>query len=96
MQTFQVAHINEQGQNIIIIIVNSSFGHMPNAQQNSIKNTLQYCASSAGLAGTVVPVWDAGMGRMGFLAPTAWQNYFMNLNLQQIYMSVNRQLTCNI
>lgn len=96
MQKFKVAHLNEQGQDIIIILVNNNFGYISNSEQNQIKNSLQLCATSAGLKGTVVPVWDAGMGRMGFLAPSAWQNFFMNLNLTFVYSNINRELTCNL
>lgn len=93
MTTFEVAHINEQGQHIIIIAVASAFGSYGNNEQNRICALLQDAASSAGLAGTVVPVWDAGFGRMGFLAPIPWRSFFQSLTLQDIALSVNRTLT---
>ena len=93
--TFEVAHFNEQGQQVIAILVASSFGHKANSEQNRICVELQQYASSAGLAGTVVPVWDAGGGRMGFLAPSQWRSFFSSLTLGDIAININRELTCH-
>ena len=92
--TFKVAHFKEQGQQVIAVLVSSSFGCKSSADQNEICGQLQSCARSAGLAGTVVPVWDAGGRRMGFLAPHQWQSFFRSISLAQIAASVNRNLTC--
>lgn len=94
MERFKVAHIREQGQDLIIVLVSSSFGFKSKAEQNQLPDALQACATSAGLAGTVVPVWDADAGRMGFLAPNEWQSYFSGLNLAFVAANVNRELTC--
>ena len=95
MTTFEVAHLREQGQDIIIIVVSSAFGTFSPQEQNRICGLLQEAASSAGLAGTVVPVWDASFGRMGFLAPRPWQPFFRGLSLQDVARSINRTLTVN-
>jgi hypothetical protein len=94
MPTFEVAHIREQGQDIIIVVVDRSFGSKTNSQQNLVKADLQRCATTAGLAGTLVPVWDAGGGRMGFLAPTQWHAFFRSLTLGHVAANINRRLTC--
>jgi hypothetical protein len=94
MPTFEVAHFHEQGQDMIVIPVNHSFGSKPQADMNAVKASLQVCASAAGLRGTVVLVWDAGGGRMGFLAPSHWQPFFRGLSLAQVRQNVNRRLTC--
>jgi len=94
MERFKVAHIREQGQDIIIVLVANSFGFKGNTEQNQLRNALQVCASAAGLAGTVVPVWDAGGGRMGFLAPTQWQSCFSGMTLPFVASNINRELTC--
>jgi hypothetical protein len=76
MPKYKVAHIKEQGQDMIIVPVDSSFGNKSQEEQNEITFMLQKCATSAGLAGTVVPVWDKGGGRMAFLAPEPWHPFF--------------------
>lgn len=94
MTIFDVAHIREQGQDIIIVLVDRSFGNKSQSEQNQITGKLQMCARSAGLAGTVVPVWDSGRGRMGFLAPQPWHPFFKGLSLSFVAANINRRLTC--
>lgn len=93
MTTFEVAHLREQGQNMIIVVVSPRFGNSGASEQDRICRQLQIAASSAGLAGTVVPVWDSGGGRMGFLAPRPWHSYFRSLSLHTVAMNINRSLT---
>ena len=92
--TFQVAHVREQGQDIVIVLVSSSFGQKSASEQNEVQRSIQACARAAQLKGTVVPVWDAGGQRMGFLAPMPWQTYFRSLSLAVVSRSINRALTC--
>ena len=94
MNKFKVAHIREQGVDLIIIPLEREFGHKSPSDQGDIAESLQICASSAGLAGTVVPVWDAGGGRLGFLAPQNFHPYFRSINLQFVLLNANRELTC--
>jgi len=94
MPTFEVAHIREQGQDIIIILMSRSFGNQSQEEQNKISIMLKECATAAGLAGTVVPVWDSGGGRMKFLAPQPWHPFFRNLSLRDVAANINRKLTC--
>jgi len=56
---FDIAHINEQGQDMIIIPLNNEFGYKSSSEQKKIAESFQYCASSAGLRGIVVIVWDS-------------------------------------
>jgi hypothetical protein len=95
MATFEVAHIKEQGQDIIIVLLKSSFGRKPQDEKNEIALMLQRCATSAGLAGTVVPVWDEGGGRMGFLAPKPWHPFFRSITLRHVAININKKLTCS-
>lgn len=95
MTTFEVAHLHEQGQDMIIVAVSSTFGSYGNGKQNQLCSLLQRSATAAGLAGTVVPVWDAGFGRLGFLAPTPWLPFFRSLGLADVAASINRTLTVN-
>lgn len=87
MPTFDVAHIREQGQDIIIVVVDRQ-------PSKADIRFLQLCANSAGLRGTVVPVWDS-CGRMAFLAPSQWHPFFRSLTWDLVLASVNRQLTCS-
>ncbi|MBI5519227.1 MAG: hypothetical protein HY916_04120 [Desulfovibrio sp.] len=95
MEEFKVAYLREQGQDMVIVPVSNSFGRKSRSEQADIVDWLQGCASSAGLAGVVVPVWDAGGGRMGFLAPRPWQTFFKSLNLGIVARNINKTLRCS-
>ena len=60
MPRFKVAHIREQGIDLIIVPLDAAFGSKTSEDQQEIIAELQLHASGAGLAGTVVPVWNAG------------------------------------
>jgi hypothetical protein len=88
---FKVAHINEQGQNIIIIPLDNYFGSKISSDQQAIIAEFQMRSKGAGLAGTVVPVWLSG-GRMSFIAPPQWHSYFGGLNWNNIQGRVNKEI----
>jgi len=91
---YQIAHLREQGQDMIIVPLESNFGWQTDVDQERTVSYLQPCAASAGLAGTVVPVWDAGGGRMAFRAPGPWHPFFSSINLQEVAANLNKTLTC--
>lgn len=93
MPQFDVAHLHEQGQELIIIPLDLSFGSRVEADQSRIASELQARASAAGLRGTVVPVWDAGNGRMAFIAPRRWHPFFANIGLDFVAANLNRALS---
>jgi hypothetical protein len=95
MPNFDVAHIREQGNDLIIVPLSSTFGALSASEQQKQIEALQRCATSAGLAGRVVPVWDAGGGRMGFLAPRNWHPFFAGMSLSFVAANINRRLSCS-
>jgi hypothetical protein len=92
MPRFKVAHIREQGQDMIIVPLDSTFGGRVNSDQQSIASELQTRSRAAGLAGRVVPVWDKGRGRMGFFAPHTWHGFFASINLRWVCANINREI----
>jgi hypothetical protein len=93
MPRFEVAHIKEQGVNLIIVPLASTFGRLSSTEQNARTRQLQIRANAAGLAGTVVTVWDAGDNRMGFLAPTGYFPFFSGLSLSQVQQNINKEIS---
>ncbi|MCR4529871.1 hypothetical protein [Acinetobacter venetianus] len=93
MATYKIAHIHEQGQDIIIAPLESNFHHSSNEEQNQLIDYLQACATNAGLAGTVVPAWQFG-GRVHFIAPVPWHPFFKSLSWNDILVNINKELTC--
>jgi len=92
MSTFDIAHIRQQGVNLIIVPLDPSFGHKPDSTQAEIIDSLQAAATSAGLAGTVVPVWRSGSTHR-FIAPRNWHAFFKSLSWNQILANINKRLT---
>src|SRR5258706_8705703 len=98
MPRFEIAHLRERDSNghdvdLIIVPLDQSFGHKTTEDQDAVITELQIRANGAGLAGTVVPVWDAGGGRMAFIAPRNWDPYFSSLNLGIVAAALNRELS---
>ncbi|MDP9084560.1 MAG: hypothetical protein M3N50_12480 [Pseudomonadota bacterium] len=91
MPHFKIAHLREQGQNMIIVPLESSFEHKSDEDQRATIAELQVRARNAGLAGTVVPVWQSG-GRMYSMAPRSWQSFFRNLSMRSVLLNINKEL----
>jgi len=93
MPQFKVAHIREQGSDMIIVPLASSFGSRGSTDQNEIISDLQAHAHAAGLAGRVVAVWDDGGGGMRFIAPSPWLSFFTSVSLSWVWHNVNKTLS---
>lgn len=94
MARYRIAHLREQGVDMIIVPLDSSFGAKSDVDQQDTIDALQACASAAGLAGTVVPVWRSG-GSHRFIAPPNWHAFFRSLTWNMIMRSINKELTCD-
>jgi hypothetical protein len=93
MPRYKVAHItNEQGIDLIIIPLESRFGALSAANQSSETAALQSRATSAGLKGVVIPVWDGGRNRMAFRAPPNCHPFFRGINLHFVFAKINREI----
>ena len=95
METFQVAHLKIQNVDLVVIFLNTTFDSKPPQEQQTIQLNLQAAAMSAGLAGNVVPVWLDPFGRTKFIAPPQQHPFFKNMSYEQLYVQVNRTLTCS-
>jgi hypothetical protein len=93
MTTYRIAHIREQGHDMIIIPLEDRFEHATQADKNALLTHLQACATTAGLAGTVVLMW-AYAHQTKFIAPPQWHPFFRNLPLAAAYQSLNKELHC--
>lgn len=93
MPHFKVAHVREQGQDMIIFPLDQRFGQLPKHEQQQELTGLEMRAHGAGLAGHAVAVWDAGGGRMGFIGPQQWHGFLQNLNLRGVLASLNKEIS---
>ena len=93
MPSFEIAHLNQSGQNMVIVPLDSNFGHKTTSDQRSVIAELQLRSNAAGLAGTVVPVWDSGGDRMSFIAPNPWHPFFKSISLGFVGANINKTLS---
>jgi len=95
MARFDVAHIRtREGVDLVIMSLERSFGNKSQSEQAQVVAGLQACASSAGLGGTVVPVWDDGFGRMMFFARENIHPFFLSIDMDYVAANINKSLSC--
>jgi hypothetical protein len=93
MPTYKVAYLHEQGQDLIIFPVESSFSGQPHSVQSQELIALERRAHAAGLQGFAVVVWDAGGRRMGFMGPRPFHHFLSSINLQLVMSNLNREIS---
>jgi len=93
MPTFQVAHLQREGQHVIIVPVDRAYGMRAPAEQARILEAFQRSAVNAKLPGIVVPVWEDASGRMAFRAPTPWQPFFRTIDMVYVATALNKTLS---
>ena len=92
MPSFKCAHVREQGVDLVIVPLDSSFGHKTEAEQHELIDAMQIAANSAGLAGTVVPIWTLG-NRTVFIGPPNWHPFFKSITWNDVLASVNKEIS---
>ena len=92
MPHLKVAHINEQGQNMIIFPLDSEFGAKTDADRADLLEELEQRAHAAGLAGRAVAVWERG-NSTHFIGPRPWHNFLQSISLRWVLSNVNKQLS---
>jgi len=92
MASFDVAHVRVQGSDVILIVVDSAFGHKSKSEQDEALVGFRLAASHAGLRGGVAVVWNQGSRVMSF-GPRNWQGFLRSLTWPWIAANINRKLT---
>lgn len=93
MPTFQVAHLHRDGQDVIIVPVDRTFGKRSPAEQSRIQEAFQRSAAAAEIPGVVVPVWEDATGRMAFRAPPPWHEFLRSIDMVYVATALNRSLS---
>ena len=92
MPTFKVAHIREQGQDMIIFPLTSAFGNQSLSAQQEELAALEFQANAAGLVGLAVAVWQSG-SQTHFLGPTNWRSFLQGLSFSSVLANVNKEVS---
>lgn len=92
MPRIKVAHLREQGQNMLIFPLDSNFHTKSEAAKQDILEELQMRASAAGLAGRAVIFWQNGSSTH-FMGPRPWHPFLKGLSLRQVHASLNKEIS---
>jgi len=92
MPSFDVAHIREQGQNMLLFPLDGSFDHRSSSEQQATLAELEARAHAAGLAGKAVALWDRA-GRTYFLGPRPWHNFLRSISMGFVLANVNKKIS---
>lgn len=93
MPTFQVAHLRRDGQDVIIVPVDCSFGKRSPSEQARIQEAFQRSAAAVDMPGVVVPVWEDASGRMAFRAPPPWHEFLKSIDMVYVATALNHSLS---
>lgn len=89
MVDFQVAHLREQGVDLIIVFVAEHVSRIPDNEKQALATALTLCAHGAGLAGHVVLVW-----RGGFFGNRNFHAFFRDAPYDALVANINKRLNC--
>jgi len=92
MPTFKLAHIHEQGQDMLLFPLNPDIGHKTPEEQTSILEELELRAHSAGLAGHAAIFWQSGRSTHS-RGPTPWRGFLENTSFSAVLANLNREIS---
>jgi hypothetical protein len=89
---YSVAHIYEQGQDMLIFPLDREVHHWTSEQQNELLAELEWRANDAGLAGSAVIVWEYG-NRFYYLGPRLWSSFLGSIDMRWVRRNLNREIS---
>ncbi|WP_172705021.1 hypothetical protein [Sphingomonas sp. LH128] len=92
MPKFKLAHIKEQGQNMLLFPLDASFSNNTPAQREALLQELEDRAHAAGLAGRAAVFWNTG-NRTFWLGPPPWRNFLNSINMHTVLASINKSIS---
>jgi len=94
MTVYDIAQIERDGFNLILVPVNPLVGVRQPKQQQEFRLHIERCAELAGLSGLVVPVWRGYTGKIKFIAPDELSEVLFGLEWPMIAKHLNHKLAC--
>jgi hypothetical protein len=93
---YDIAHVKEGGQDMIIIPVSDRFGFQSPRIQEQFYTDMEVCAKSTGLSGTVVLMTENRRGQTNFYGPKEWGSFFKHwdITMNWVRARINYELTC--
>ena len=92
MPSFKVAHLREQGQDMLIFPLDSGIHQKTDSEKAEILDELEMRAHAAGLAGSAVIVWDHGRS-FNFMGPQPWHPFLRSINMRVVMANLNKEIS---
>jgi hypothetical protein len=94
MKTFQVAHLDIQDVQVVVVFLGSDFDAKTQREKLDSYAALERSAEIAGLAGDVVIVWQDQSNRTRFIAPPQQHPFIQIMKYEQLIAQVNGTIAC--
>lgn len=92
MPHFKVAHVRQEGADLLLIPLDPSFGLQSKTVQDATIAELQKHAAEEDLRGTVIPVWSSGGNHMAFIAQATLRPFLQSIGLTWVNARATRAL----
>jgi hypothetical protein len=92
MAIFDVAQINEQGVDLVLVPLHANFEFRSEQEKTAIVARLRSGASGVGLDGVVIPVWALRSGKMGYFVPDRFRALLRGLDLEFVADNINGEI----
>jgi hypothetical protein len=94
MHTFQVAQLDIQDVQLVVVFLPSDFDGKTPQEKLDLHAALARCAERDGLPGNVVALWQDASHRTRFIAPPQQHPFFQIMKYEQLVAQVNGELRC--
>jgi hypothetical protein len=94
MPKYKVAQLSYEGENVILVPMDRSFGKRPQEQKDQELSKLQAAADATGLNGKLVIIWDAA-GSVAAFGPDKLKGYAESLRWTSLRTKMNCDLDCD-
>lgn len=96
MAKYRIAHRRVQGQDVILVPLDSRFDNLSDYDQRAFLEQLQqHCSVKYQLAGRVALVWPTSFGGSRYLGPQEWSPFLRSVNFQEVLANVNLEIDCD-
>jgi hypothetical protein len=92
MPKYKVAHIREQGQDMLLFPLSHQLGQLTDDEQSDLLEELERRAHAAGLAGGAAVFWQHG-GHGHFMGPRPWHPFLRSISMSFVQRNVNREIS---
>lgn len=92
MPDYDVAHLCEQGQDMLLFPLDGTIHNRSDREKADVLDELERRAHAAGLAGRAAILWDYGGSGYSY-GPREWQSFLQSIDTGWVWQQVNRNIS---